>query len=68
MSDPPRHEDSWAKTTDKGKPGITVRDHCLNVGCVADAHLALLPHLAKIKEKAVGCKLLEEQWIPFLQK
>jgi hypothetical protein len=23
----------WAKTTDEGVPGISVRDHCLNVGC-----------------------------------
>jgi len=39
----PRHEDCWAKTTDDGKPGISVRDHCLNVGCVAEALLRLLP-------------------------
>jgi hypothetical protein len=26
----------WAKTTADGKPGISVRDHCLNVGCVAE--------------------------------
>lgn len=38
-----RHEDCWAKTTQDGKPGISVRDHCLNVGCVAEALLALLP-------------------------
>jgi CRISPR-associated endonuclease/helicase Cas3 len=38
-----RHEDCWAKTTKDGKPGINVRDHCLNVGCVAEALLALLP-------------------------
>jgi len=38
-----RHEDCWAKTTKDGKPGISVRDHCLNVGCVAEALLALLP-------------------------
>jgi CRISPR-associated endonuclease/helicase Cas3 len=38
-----RHEDCWAKTTKEGGPGITVRDHCLNVGCVAEALLALLP-------------------------
>jgi CRISPR-associated endonuclease/helicase Cas3 len=39
----PRHEDCWAKTTKDGKPGISVRDHCLNVGCVAEALLTLLP-------------------------
>ncbi len=38
-----RHEECWAKTTEDGKPGISVRDHCLNVGCVAEALLALLP-------------------------
>jgi CRISPR-associated endonuclease/helicase Cas3 len=38
-----RHEDCWAKTTRDGKPGISVCDHCLNVGCVAEALLALLP-------------------------
>lgn len=38
-----RYEECWAKTTEDGKPGIGVRDHCLNVGCVAEALLALLP-------------------------
>ena len=33
----------WAKTTADGKPGISVRDHCLNVGCVAEALANLLP-------------------------
>lgn len=43
-----RHEDCWAKTTEDGSPGINVRDHCLNVGCVAEALLALLPpHLQR---------------------
>jgi CRISPR-associated endonuclease/helicase Cas3 len=37
------YEQCWAKTTEDGKPGISVRDHCLNVGCVAEALLALLP-------------------------
>src|ERR1035437_10457288 len=35
------YEQCWAKTTEDGKPGISVRDHCLNVGCVAEALLAL---------------------------
>ena len=39
----PRHEDCWAKTTKDNRPGINVRDHCLNVGCVAEALLQLLP-------------------------
>jgi len=38
-----RHEECWAKTTEDGRPGISVRDHCLNVGCVAEALLTLLP-------------------------
>jgi len=32
----------WAKTTSDGQPGISVRDHCLNVGCVAEALRAAL--------------------------
>ncbi len=38
-----KHEICWAKTLPDGRPGISVRDHCLNVGCVAEALLALLP-------------------------
>ena len=30
----------WAKTIGDGEPGISVRDHCLNVGCVAEALIA----------------------------
>lgn len=37
------HEICWAKTLSDGSPGISVRDHCLNVGCVAEALLELLP-------------------------
>ncbi|MGD0816220.1 MAG: CRISPR-associated helicase Cas3' [Verrucomicrobiota bacterium] len=33
----------WAKTTKDGQPGISVYDHCLNVGCVAEVILAALP-------------------------
>ena len=29
----------WAKTTEYGRAGISVRDHCLNVGCVAEGLL-----------------------------
>ena len=43
LGDGLRHEDCWAKTPQDGQPGISVRDHCLNVGCVAEALLALLP-------------------------
>ena len=35
----------WAKTTEDGQPGISVRDHCLNVGCVAEALIKVLPTL-----------------------
>jgi CRISPR-associated endonuclease/helicase Cas3 len=43
MDDVISYKECWAKTTEDGKPGISVRDHCLNVGCVAEALLALLP-------------------------
>lgn len=33
----------WAKTLPDGAPGLSVRDHCLNVGCVAEALVATLP-------------------------
>ncbi|MGI8602084.1 MAG: HD domain-containing protein [Verrucomicrobiales bacterium] len=33
----------WAKTDSDGNPGTTVRDHCINVGCVAEALLGALP-------------------------
>jgi CRISPR-associated endonuclease/helicase Cas3 len=42
-ANPIAYEECWAKTTADSKPGISVRDHCLNVGCVAEALLALLP-------------------------
>ena len=37
----------WAKTTEDGRPGISVRDHCLNVGCVAEALIAALPPVVR---------------------
>jgi CRISPR-associated endonuclease/helicase Cas3 len=37
------HESCWAKTLPDGTPGISVWDHCLNVGCVAEALLDQLP-------------------------
>ena len=37
----------WAKTTPDGQPGISVRDHCLNVGCVAEALQGALPPVVK---------------------
>src|SRR5258708_14225166 len=32
----------WAKTLSDNRPGISVRDHCLNVGCVSEALIAVL--------------------------
>lgn len=37
----------WAKTLSDGTPGISVRDHCLNVGCVAEALIEGLPQQVK---------------------
>jgi CRISPR-associated endonuclease/helicase Cas3 len=34
----------WAKTTADGQPGISVLDHCINVGTVAEAILSKLPN------------------------
>src|SRR5437870_4561977 len=49
---PPRYY--WAKTTKDNRPGISVRDHCLNVGYVAKALLNLLPkHLRKLLPPSV---------------
>ena len=39
----------WAKTTRDGEPGISVRDHCLNVGHVAEALVERLPPLLACK-------------------
>jgi CRISPR-associated endonuclease/helicase Cas3 len=53
--DAPRQEECWAKTTSEGQPGVSVRDHCLNVGCVAEALLALLPsHLRGVLPPGVA--------------
>jgi CRISPR-associated endonuclease/helicase Cas3 len=37
----------WAKTTSEGLPGVSVHDHCINVGCVAEAMVELLPDSIK---------------------
>jgi len=37
----------WAKTTEAGEPGISVHDHCLNVGAVAEAIIQGLPEGAR---------------------
>ncbi|PYV21643.1 MAG: hypothetical protein DMG27_20215 [Acidobacteria bacterium] len=47
MGNAPPHEDCWDKTTKDGRPGISVRDHCLNVGCIAEALLTFLPRQLK---------------------
>ncbi len=33
-------EDCWAKTDSAGEPGLSVRDHCINVGAIAQVLLA----------------------------
>jgi CRISPR-associated endonuclease/helicase Cas3 len=49
------HEKCWAKTLPDGNPGISVRDHCLNVGCVAEALRKLLPqHLGDLLPPGVA--------------
>ncbi len=35
--------DCWAKTDEQGRPALTVRDHCLNVGSVGQKILTHLP-------------------------
>ena len=39
----PLPKDFWAKTSLAGEPGISVLDHCINVGCVAEVILSRLP-------------------------
>ena len=41
--DSPGPLEFWAKTLADGRPGLSVRDHGLNVGCVAEALIAALP-------------------------
>ena len=38
-----RLSDCWAKTDAQGRPSLSVRDHCLNVGAVGKQVLSLLP-------------------------
>jgi CRISPR-associated endonuclease/helicase Cas3 len=78
-----RYEECWAKTTEDAKPGITVRDHCLNVGCVAEALLALLPPqlrklippgattlaaLHDIGKVSPGFQVKSDQWQPSFKR
>ncbi|MEI8311908.1 MAG: HD domain-containing protein, partial [Verrucomicrobiota bacterium] len=46
MTDPLRMQDCWAKTDESSLPCLSVRDHCLNVGAVADCAAHLLPSTA----------------------
>lgn len=41
--DSPGPLEFWAKTLADGRPGLSVRDHGLNVGCVAEALIAAQP-------------------------
>ena len=47
----------WAKTTSDGKPGISVYDHMLNVGCVAQCIAETSPEILErfhLKSSAIG--------------
>ncbi len=47
----------WAKTTSKGRPGLSVFDHMVNVGCVAQCLALMTPGLLKklqVKATEVG--------------
>lgn len=37
----------WAKTTRDAQPGVSVHDHCLHIGCVAEALIASLPEAVR---------------------
>jgi CRISPR-associated endonuclease/helicase Cas3 len=70
MEGHPRHEDCWAKTTEDAQPGINVRDHCLNVGCVAEALLsaplagaATLAALHDVGKVSPGFQRKCESWL-----
>lgn len=47
----------WAKTNKLHQPAISVRDHCLNVGCVAEKLVDLLPILLR-KQLPIGLATL----------
>lgn len=47
----------WAKTTSLGKPGISVYEHMVNVGCVARCIAEISPEILKcfnLQSKEVG--------------
>lgn len=49
MNPPDPHPPAfWAKTLPDGSPGISVRDHCLNVGCVAEVLCEGLPRALQV--------------------
>lgn len=47
----------WAKTTSEGKPGISVFDHMVNVGCVARGIAEMWPEVLEyfhLRSKEIG--------------
>ena len=56
------YNDCWAKTTEDGRPGISVWEHCLNVGCVAEALIESLPKTVKalLPQEAVALAALHD--------
>jgi len=47
----------WAKTTADGKPGISVYEHMLNVGCVARCIIKIWPEISQyfhLRSKEMG--------------
>ncbi|MGO9020539.1 MAG: CRISPR-associated helicase Cas3' [Syntrophobacteraceae bacterium] len=47
----------WAKTTPEGKPGISVYEHMVNVGCVARCNAEIWPEISEyfhLRSKEVG--------------
>jgi CRISPR-associated endonuclease/helicase Cas3 len=44
----PRLRDCWAKTDESGRPCLSVRDHCLHVGAVAEMTKEGLPDTMKL--------------------
>jgi CRISPR-associated endonuclease/helicase Cas3 len=54
----PRHEDCWAKTTKENRLGISVRNHCINVGFVAEALIDRTPDWIKAAFKTNHASIL----------
>jgi HD domain len=61
----------WAKTTMDGRPGLSVLDHCLNAGCVAEELTARLRNPVVERKLAVwlaGCHDIGKISPGFLRK